>query len=701
MTINQSNLENNESIEANLNTETKSFDANIEQLLQLFISSIYTNQEIFLRELLSNSSDALDKLKFMQLTSKATDNGPLKIVVSSNKETKTITILDNGIGMNKEDMMNHLGVIAKSGTKEFLEKELSKSKDKNTNNLIGQFGVGFYSAFMVADKVEVISKKANEDKTFIWSSYGKSSYDISEYVNNNSSLSSSNNEVIDANNTENTDTTSVNDISANNKIDSNLEIKESGTKIILHIKESSSEFLDHFRLKNIVKTYSDNILYPIYYFDVFSNTENKINSTVALWTKSRNEIKAEEYNEFYKNIAHDGENPIAILHNVNEGTNVEFTNLLFIPAKRPHDAFHPDRVSKVKLYIKRVFITDQNAEIVPKYLRFLRGIIDCASLPLNISREILQNNSTLFLIKDIVEKKVLSKLKDIKKQDFDLYQKFWTNFGAILKEGLCDYGTSHKNILETCIFYSVKENKMISLDEYIDNISKYHAINIQKNVLESEINNSNTNENISEDKKELEDKYKNIYFLIAEEGDSQEYLKQSSHVEKLLQEGKDVLIMRDSVDSFWTTVVSSYKDFTFASATARNQDSDDSKTTTNELCKYFEAVLSEYNVEVKLSNNLINTSARLIDSGMTKMHMEKFLFKNNQLNKFGKKVMEINENHSEIVKIQNSIAENKSNEVRESLIKVLFFNACIMEDYPIDKLAFKKSLETIVNQANL
>ncbi|MFO1130361.1 MAG: molecular chaperone HtpG [Rickettsiales bacterium] len=666
-------------IQEELNTnkaETKKFDANIEQLLQLFISSIYTNQEIFLRELLSNASDAIDKLKFMQLTGKAQDEGELKIIVQANKENKTITILDNGIGMDKDDMVNHLGTIAKSGTKEFLETQIANAKNNaNASNLIGQFGVGFYSAFMIADKVEVISRKINQEKTFIWTSNGTSSYSIAEIETNNVKN-------LDIFNEEKDDV-----ILKDNKeeFNENLTIKNSGTKIILHVKDNCEEFLDHFKIKNIIKTYSDNILYPIYYSDVNSKTENKVNSTLALWAKNKNEITEAEYNEFYKNIAFDAKDPIAVLHNVNEGASVDFTNLLFIPSTRSHDTFHPDRISKVKLYIKRVFITEQNAEIIPKYLRFLRGVIDCASLPLNISRETLQNNKTLFLIKEIVEKKVLSKLNDLRKNQPHTYKIFWDSFGAVLKEGLCDYGSNHTNILNICMFYSVKHDKMISLDEYIENLNE----------------NNNTNENnASEDNNKIKAE-KNIYFLIGEETDSSDYLKQSAHVEKLMQAGHDVLIMKDAVDSFWTTVVSDYKDYHFISATENMSKEENVDASNNELCKYFESVLQKYNVEVKLSQSLVSTAARLVDGAMTKMHMEKFLFKNNQLNKFGKKTMEINENHPEIIKIKNAIEDLSALEIRESLIKVLFFNACIMEDYPVDKLDFKKSLEVLVNNTKI
>jgi len=375
--------------------EKNKFDAEIGKVLHLMIHSIYTNKEIFMRELISNSSDACDKLRYLAQTNSSliADDPEFKIHIKINKDAKTISVRDNGIGMNKQDLKENLGTIAKSGTQNFLS-QLSGDSRKD-NMLIGQFGVGFYSAFMVADQITVTSRKAGEDKVYSWSSDGNGEYTVAD-------------------------------------VDSDFS---RGTEVLLHIKESEESFLDHFRLKHIVKNYSDHIAVPIYFTDD-DGVANKVNSSSALWMRPKSDIKPEQYKEFYKNVSFSPDDPWIIMHNKNEGT-VEFTNLLFIPSTKTFDLFHPDRKCRVKLYIKRVFITDENIDIVPPYLRFLRGVVDSEDLPLNISRETLQHNSTIEKIKNSITKRVLTELKKKKDENFEEYLVFWNNFGGALKEGLC------------------------------------------------------------------------------------------------------------------------------------------------------------------------------------------------------------------------------------------------------------------------
>ena len=376
--------------------EKKTFDAEVGKILHLMIHSLYGNKEIFMRELISNASDACDKLRYLSQTSPNLLGGDanLKITVKVNKDNKQIIIRDSGIGMNREDLIENLGTIAKSGTQNFLEHLSGDAKQDNM--LIGQFGVGFYSAFMVAGYITVTSKKAGEDKSYTWHSDGLGEYTVS---------------------------------------DTDREFTR-GTEVVIHVKETEDSFLDHLRLKNIVKTYSDHIAVPIYFVDG-SDNEIQLNSSSALWTRPKTEITKEQYQEFYKSLSHSWDEPWLTIHNKNEGA-IEFTNLLFIPSAKPYDLFRQDHKKKVKLYIKRVFISDKNVDLVPTYLRFLCGVVDSEDLPLNISRETLQHNTTLEKIKTSIINKVISKLKKEKDNSIEDYLKFWTNFGVVLKEGLCE-----------------------------------------------------------------------------------------------------------------------------------------------------------------------------------------------------------------------------------------------------------------------
>ncbi len=618
--------------------EKKKFDAEVGKILNLMIHSLYSNKEIFMRELISNASDACDKLRYLSQSNAELVAGDsnFKITVKVDKNNGQVIIRDNGIGMNKEDLIENLGTIARSGTANFL-KNLSGNSKKD-NMLIGQFGVGFYSSFMVADKVTVTSRKADEDKVYVWESEGEGEYIVSI---------------------------------------SDREFSR-GTEIALHIKKEEDSFLDHFRLKHIVKSYSDHIAVPIYFFDEGDNNEIQLNSASALWIRSKSEITEEQYKEFYKSLSYAVDDPWITIHNKNEGA-IEFTNLLFIPSSKTYDLFHPDRKRRVKLYIKRVFISDENIDLIPSYLRFLRGVVDSEDLPLNISRESLQHNNILEKIKNAITKKVLSELKKKKEESPDEYNNFWDNFGGVLKEGLCEATTDHEKLLEVCIFRSALHNKMISLDEYI---------------------------------KGLQDGQNTIYYLS---GDNPDKLLSSPQIEGLLSKNIDVLLFTDTVDDFWVNVNNEYKGHAIKSATRSDIDVDqatsssdkkkkDEKKSDDEyksLTDYFKEVLGNLVKEVKISRKLTSSPACLaVSEAAMDIRMERFLIEQKQIASASAKNLELNPKNEIIEKIFHDLKANNKN--NEELVKLIFDQACILEGEPVaDTGAFSKRLNNIVQKAIL
>ena len=621
--------------------ERKKFDAKIDKVLQLMINSLYTNKGIFIRELVSNASDACDKLRYLSQTdSKLIAGDPdFKISITVDKDKKTITIRDNGIGMNKEDLGKNLGTIAWSNTQEFLD-QLSGDSKKDSM-LIGRFGVGFYSAFMVADQVMVTSRKAGEDKVYTWCSDGKGEYVISD---------------IDREFTR-------------------------GTEILLNIKEDDSEYLDHFRLKHLVKTYSDHIAVPIFFTNE-QGTENQVNSSLALWKRPKVEITPEQHQEFYKSVSYSPDSPWLVLHNHNEGV-VGFTNLLYIPSTKTFDLFHPDRRRRVKLYIKRVFIADENIDLVPHYLRFLRGVVDTEDLPLNINRESLQHNLVLDKIRKSITGKVLSELAKKKESAREEYLTFWNNFGAALKEGLCEIDSEQEKLLEVCVFKSALTDKMITLDEYIAS--------------------------------QKEGQEKVIYYLS---GDNPEKLKNSPQIEGFLGQNIDVLLFTDTVDDFWVNVNNHYKGFDIKSVTRSNIDlastkanpeednkeKIDSKTEDNQahaqLIAYFKATLGDLVKDVKISKKLTSSPACLsVAEGAMDIRMERFLIEQKQLTLASAKILEINPAHKVVKKIEREIDNMDKTEENQQLIHLLYDQACILEGQPVtDAPSFSRRLNDILEK---
>ncbi len=588
----------------------KEFSADVGRVLDLMINSIYTNKDIFLRELISNASDACDKLRYLSnLDSKLSSGSEgFKITITLDKKAQTLAILDTGIGMTMQDAIDNLGTIAHSGTKKFLD-NITDNNKKN-NELIGQFGVGFYSAFMVADKVQVMSKKAGEKKAVFWESEGKGEYEVKE---------------IDWEH-------------------------EHGTQILLHIREE--QYLDHFKIKNIIKTYSDRISIPIYFIEE-DKSEVQVNAASALWSKPKNSITAEQYKEFYQNIGYMGDDPWVTLHNRNEGM-VEFTNLLFIPSTRTFDLFHPDRQKRVKLYINRVFITDENIDLIPSWLRFLRGIVDTQDLPLNISRETLQHNPVLTKIKNAIIKKVLNALKDKKKNNIEEYITFWNNFGVCIKEGLCEHNSDvAKDILDVAMFYSANLNKYISLQDYIDNAPS--------------------------------DGKKIIYYLS---GDSIEKLKTSPQIEGILGSGVDVLLLNDHVDDFWVNLNTKYQDYEIKSATRSeieipNQEDKNSASKEEDskgIIDFCKKVLGSAVKDVVVSKKLKTSPACLtVKEGDMDIRMEQFLRDQKQVKGLSAKVLEINTNHALLKKIIDGVSKDPESVEMKSLVNILFDQACILE----------------------
>lgn len=404
-------------------TEEKiEFKAEVSKVLDIVIHSLYSNKEIFLRELISNASDASDKLRYALLLHPelASKTSEFKIILTPDKQNKTLTITDNGIGMNKEDLINHLGTIARSGSAEFI-KSLTGDKQKDMA-LIGQFGVGFYSAFMVADKVTVKTKKAGDEKGYIWVSSGAESFTIEE--------------------------------------DDSLPI---GTSIILSLKSEDEEFLEPIRLRHLVRQYSDHISIPIILKE--GAKEETINSASALWTRPKSEITTEQYKDFYQSVSHAFDEPWMTMHYKAEGT-IDYTALLFVPTKPPFNLFQPDRKSNLQLYVNRVFISDDLPELMPFFLRFMTGVIDTNDLPLNVSREMLQKTPVMQKIKKGIVKRILNELKK-RAEDKDDYKKFWESFGIVFKEGLYEPIDERKEVADLCRFNHTADENLISFDEYI------------------------------------------------------------------------------------------------------------------------------------------------------------------------------------------------------------------------------------------
>ena len=592
--------------------KTMKFETEVSKLLDIVANSLYTEKEIFLRELISNSSDACEKLRYESLSNKdLKSKDPFEIKIHIDKKNKTITIKDNGIGMNEEDLQANLGTIAKSGTEEFLKKIGDKKGDVSQ---IGKFGVGFYSSFMVSDQVVVRSKKFNSDQGYLWMSDGKGSYTV-----------------------EKNDT------------------KNQGTEITLSIKDAESEFLDNFRIEEIVKKYSDFVPIPIYVSgseDKKGEEKTQINSAEAIWLKDKTKIKKEDYESFYKQSSTYYDEPLKIIHFKAEGV-VNYSSLLFLPKSQPHDLYHPDRKNKLKLYVNKVFISDKLESLIPAWLRFIPGVVDSEDLSLNISREILQNNAVIQKINNGITKRILKEIKDLKSKDKDGFLEFWKNFGAVLKEGLYEFNETHDNIFEFAVFGSSEDNELITLSEYIE---KYPN-----------------------------DKNK-IYYIS---GENKENLMNSPQMEYFKKEKINVLLITDPVDEFWIPMKSKFKDYEFASITKGEIDfketpnnKKDPKTNKEdeEFTSYLKELLKDKVKDVKISKRLTSSASCLVaDENDMDMHLKKLMAANNQNTGDEKRILEINNDHDLVIKMKSLGKEDK-----DKFSEILFDHAKLMEGENLD-----------------
>lgn len=605
------------------------FQTEVNQLLQLMIHSLYSNKEIFLRELISNASDALDKLNFLSVSDDAYKNLQFKpkIEIKLDKDKKTLSISDNGIGMNKDDLINHLGTIAKSGTKSFLE-NLSGDAKKDSQ-LIGQFGVGFYSAFMVAEKIEVLSKKALDDKAYLWTSDAKG-YEIEE---------------------------------ANKQ--------EQGTIITLYLKDD--EFLNSYKIESIIEKYSNHIQFPIFMekeeYIPAKEGENEgktelkisqINKANALWRLSKASLKQEDYEKFYEQNFHDNEKPLLYLHTKSEGK-FEYNSLFFIPKNAPFDLFRVDYQSGLKLYVKRVFISDNDKELLPTYLRFIRGIIDVEDLPLNVSREILQENQILKAVKEASVKKILSELSKLKEKDKEKYINFFKTFGKVLKEGLYGFGDNKQNLLKLMMYKSTKSENLRTLDEYKENIKA---------------------------------EQKEIYYIT---GNNESLLKNSPLLEEYRKKDIEVLLMDDEIDSLVMPMLDEYESLKFIAINQvenKEEISNEDKQNFASLLAKFKELLKEEVDDVRLTSRLSDSPSCIVyDKNKPDFAMQQILKQMGQEQNI-KPILELNPKHQIFDKL-------KDNETFTPDIATLILNmAKLSEGMGVNKPdEFNKALNKIIIKA--
>ncbi|MCF2627846.1 molecular chaperone HtpG [Fusobacterium mortiferum] len=603
--------------------EAKMFQAETKELLNLMIHSIYTNREIFLRELISNASDAIDKIKFEALTNSEIlgEDKDFKITLSVNKDKKEITITDNGIGMTYDEVAENIGTIAKSGSKAFKEKLENTSKDDI--DIIGQFGVGFYSGFMVADKMTLITKSPKSDMGVKWTSTGDGSYEIEEF-----------------------------------------EKKERGTSITLTIKDGEEfmTFLEDWKIRDLVKKYSDYVRYPIIFND------ETINSTKPIWKTDKSQLKDENYNEFYKSTFHDWEDPMFHFHLKVQGS-IEYTALLYIPKKAPMDFYSKDYKKGLQLYTKNVFIMDKCDELIPEYFSFVKGLVDCDDLSLNISREILQQNSELTAISKNLEKKIISELEYILKNDREKYIEFWEAFGRNIKFGIHDmFGMNKDKLQNLLIFRSSLDDKYVTLKEYV--------------------------ERMGEEKKEI------LYVV----GEDLATVKSLPKMEALKEKGIEVLILTDKIDEFALKTMNEFEGKTFKSISDSDFKLEENKEKEEEIKKLSEdnkSMLDKIKesltgkiVDVELSNNLGSGASALLAKGEISLEMEKVLSQipGNE-NIKAEKILALNPEHPLFAKLQ----ECKDTPKFDDLLDILYTEALMLEGFQIENpVEFIKKLNNLL-----
>jgi len=633
--------------------EKFTFQAEVSKLLDIVAHSLYSHKEIFLRELISNASDACDRLRYAALTDAALTGGDadFKITLSVDKKANTLTVTDNGDGMNRDDLTEVLGTIARSGTQAFVDqmaastKDTGKKKGKDAKGgddmaLIGQFGVGFYSTFMVADKVEVLTRKAGDKKAWQWSSDGKGEFTIDEAARD-----------------------------------------ARGTDVILYLDKKEKEYLDPARIEHIVKQHSDHIGIPIILKgDGGEDGDKTLNTASALWTRPKKDITSEQYTEFYHHAAHAFDDPWMTLHNSVEGV-LSYTNLLFIPSTQPFDLFHPDRKAQVKLYVKRVFITDDCEGLMPPYLRFMRGIVDSEDLPLNISREMFQHNPQLTKIRSGLSKRIMGELKKKANKKPEEYADFWNNFGAVLKEGLYEEPENRGKILGLARFKSTTQDGWTSLEDYASRMKDGQEV---------------------------------IYYISGEDADA---IAASPHLEGFKAKGVEVLLMTDPVDDFWLPSVGEFEGKAFKSAARAGADLDkvedadkDKKKDAKKdkagkaiepLLAQFKVVLGEAVKDVCASERLTESPVCLVTGeGDMDARLEKMLKQNRQagMPDLTPRVLEVNPGHALIKRLAKRA---KASDGKDSLIAdaahLLLDQARIIEgETVVDPKAFSRRLSAVM-----
>jgi molecular chaperone HtpG len=615
--------------------ETRSFQAEVSRLLDIVAHSLYSEKEIFLRELISNASDACDRLRYAALTEPAIADGgaDYRVVLTPDKSARTLTVADNGIGMNREELIENLGTIARSGTAAFVN-QLSGDARKDMS-LIGQFGVGFYSAFMVADKVEVLSRKAGDSEGWRWVSDGKGEFTIES-----------------------------------------LPEAARGVTIIVHLREGEDEYLDPARLRRIVNTYSDHIGLPIVL--AAAGKEETINTASALWTRPRSEITPEQYKEFYHHVGHGFDEPWLTLHNKAEGV-LEYTSLLFVPSTKPFDLFDPERKSRVKLYVRRVFITDEGTGLLPPYLRFLRGVVDSEDLPLNVSREMLQSNPMATRIRQQLTRRVLGELAKKASEAAEEYAKFWDNFGAVLKEGLYEDREHRDELLGLARFRSTARDGLVSLDEYIAAMRPGQDA---------------------------------IYTI---NGDNLDLIKRSPQLEGFRGRGVEVLLMTDPIDEFWVSAIGTHKEKPFKSATRGGIDLDNITPAEERekkepeppaklasLIAIFKLALGDAVKDVRSSERLTDSAVCLVaDEGDMDMHLERLLKQHRQLDaaSASKRILELNPRHKLVERLAATVGETGASDQLSEFAWLLLDQARIVEGEQLpDPSAFARRLATLLER---
>ncbi len=615
--------------------QTMHFQAEVTRLLHIVTHALYSQKEIFLRELISNASDACDKLRFAAQTDDALWEGDseLRVTISADKAARTLTVADNGIGMSRDELVSNLGTIARSGTGEFVSK-LSGDAAKDMA-LIGQFGVGFYSAFMVSSKVEVISRKAGESQAWRWTSDGSGEFTIGE-----------------------------------------AERAGRGTTIILHLREGEDEFLDPARLRSIVKTYSDHIPLPVVLKD--GDRDETVNAASALWARPKSEITEQQYKDFYHHVAHAFDEPWMTLHARAEGK-LDYALLLFIPGMRPHDLFDPARKPQLKLYVRRVFITDRCDDLVPAWLRFLRGVVDSADLPLNVSREMLQNNPVVARIRQAIVRRVLSDLEKRAGKDAEAYARFWENFGAVLKEGLYEDQEHCEALLKLARFRSTTRDGWVSLEEYVAAMKEGQSA---------------------------------IYVI---NGDQAEQLKRSPQLEGFRAKGVEVLLLTDPVDDFWLSVVHEYAGKPIKSATRVGTDLESVKGDEPEkkdeekaegaalgtLIALLKQTLGDAVKDVRESKRLTDSAVCLsADDNDMDMHLERLLRMHQKLDQARPRILEINPAHPLIRSLAERATQPGASDALADAAQLLLDQARVVEgEPPADPVAFAQRMARMMQKA--